>query len=181
MVVEDHIKLSPDFGWRSRRRSIYDAPEAESGYVDPAADIWSLGILLAEALSQQTPYWDRSQDGEPEVPQTIPEPFFSIARECLRVEPERRCTLAEIKARLEPPQATENAVEPQTAIDRRGNPFFSFRAMVLVGAVLALFFFIAAFKFGYDLTPSNPLSFPELPARAHTQPSVQKLSALPAR
>lgn len=39
MVVDDHIKLSPDFGWRSRSRSIYDAPEAGIGQLLPEADI----------------------------------------------------------------------------------------------------------------------------------------------
>jgi serine/threonine protein kinase len=103
MVIDGHLKLSPDFGWRSRTRCIYDAPEAGVGHLAPAADIWSLGIVLVEALTQQPPAWDRSQGGEPEVAATIPEPFFTIARECLQVDPARRCTLAGIKAHLNPP------------------------------------------------------------------------------
>ena len=184
MVVGDHLKLSPDFGWRSRRRSIYDAPEGGTRLLAPAADIWSLGILLVEALTQKPPGWDRSQGGEPEVPPTIPEPFFTIARECLQVDPERRCTLAAIKAHLDLSQAAEDVVEAKSFIDRPAKPSHNFRAMILAGSVLALFFFIAAFKFGYDLTPSDPLSLLKLPAPARVtakpQLSVGKPTAPPA-
>jgi serine/threonine protein kinase len=185
MVVGDYIKLSPDFGWRSRRRSIYDAPETRTGHLAPAADIWSLGILLVEALSQQPPPWDRSQGGEPVVPPIIPEPFFTIARECLQVDPERRCTLASIKAHLDPPQAAEDVVEAESFIDRPAKPSHNFRVMILACSVLVLFLFIAAFKFGYDLTPSDPLSLFKLSAPAQAaaqpQPSVRKPTAPPAQ
>jgi serine/threonine protein kinase len=178
MVIGDHVKLSPDFGWRSRRRSIYDAPEAETGHLTPETDIWSLGILLVEALSQQPPSWGRSQGGEPVVPPTIPEPFFTIARECLHVDPECRCTLAAIKAHLDPPQAAEDVVEVESFIDRPAKPFHNFRAMIIAGSALALFLLIATFKFGYDLTPSDPMSLFKLSTPAHAaaqpQPSVQK-------
>ncbi len=189
MVVDDHIKLSPDFGWRSRTRSIYDAPEAATGHLAPAADIWSLGILLVQALSQQLPTWDRSQGGEPEVPPTIPEPFYKIARECLRVDPERRCTLAAIKAHLDASQAVEDVVKaesfPDSFIDRPAKPSYIFRATILAASVIVLFFFIAAFKFGYDLTPSDPLSLFRFQAPAQTatqpQPSVLNPTAPPAQ
>jgi serine/threonine protein kinase len=178
MVVGDQIKLSPDFGWRSRRRSIYDAPETRTGHLAPAADIWSLGILLVEALSQRPPQWDESPGSEPVVPISIPEPFFSIARECLIVDPERRCTVAAIKAYLDPPQPAEDVVEDESSIDRAAKPSLDFRAMILVCSVLALIFFIVAFKFGYDLPPSDPLSLLKRPAPAQAvvqpQPSVQK-------
>ena len=37
MVIDDRVKLSPDFGWRSRTRSIYDAPEIRSAAAPLAA------------------------------------------------------------------------------------------------------------------------------------------------
>lgn len=179
MVVNDHLKLSPDFGWRSRRRSIYDAPEAGIGQLAPEADIWSLGILLVESLAQQRPSWNRSQGGEPEIPATIPEPFFTIASECLQVDPERRCTLAEIMAHLHPPQAAPVALEALPAGHSLGDQpkksIFKLRAMILAGVILVMFFFIGAFKFGYDLTPSDPL--PEFPAHSKTQLKVEKATA----
>jgi len=173
MVIDDQVKLSPDFGWRSRTRNIYDPPEADTGDAAPAADIWSLGILLVESLTQQPPVWDRAQGGEPEIPDTIPEPFLTICRECLATDPERRCTLAGIKAHLNPPQAAEPAVQPAEAIvDRTAKPSFRFRTMILTGAVLVLLLAFAAFKFGWDLTPTSPMPAP--------QPPVAEPSAAPA-
>lgn len=165
MVNNDQVKLSPDFGWRSRTRSIYDPPEAGALYVAPAADIWSLGILLVEALTQQPPVWDKSQSGEPEIPPTIPEPFFTICRECLRTDPQRRCTLARIKAHLNSAQAAQPAVQPAEPIVHRTTkppkkPSNKFRAKIAAGAALVLLLTIAAFKFGWNLTPPSPASAP---------------------
>ncbi len=154
MVVNDQLKLSPDFGWRSRTRNIYDPPEAGIGSPAPTADIWSLGVLLVEALTQQLPVLDRWQGGEPEIPAAVPEPFFTICRECLRIDPERRCTLAGIKARLKLPRAAEPAVQPAEAIVHRPQSRLTDSAsMILAGAALFLLLLLAAFKFGWDLTP----------------------------
>ena len=174
MVVNDQVKLSPDFGWRSRTRSIYDAPETGTLYVAPAADIWSLGILLVEALTQQPPAWDRSQGSEPEIPATIPEPFFTICRECLRTDPAHRCTLAGIKARLNSStQDAGPAAEPAEAIAHRpAKPSYKFRAKIIAGGVLVLVLLVATFTFGWNLTPSSPA-----PA---AQPRVQEFTAAPA-
>ena len=173
MVIDDRVKLSPDFGWRSRTRSIYDAPETGTLYAAPAADIWSLGILLVEALTQQPPAWERSRGVEPEIPATIPEPFFTICRECLRTEPERRCTLGRIKALLNSPLAAEPAVPPAAAtVDRTAKPSYTFRAKIAAGAVLVLLLMFAAFKFGWNLTPSTPAPAPP--------PPVTELNAAPA-
>jgi TonB family protein len=173
MVVNDQLKLSPDFGWRSRTRNIYDPPEAGIGNPTPAADIWSLGVLLVEALTQQLPVLDRWHGGEPEIPANLPEPFFTICRECLRIDPVRRCTLAGIKARLNPPEAAGPAVRSAAAIvDRTAKPSYGFRAMILAGTVLVLLLLFAAFKFGWDLTPRSSAPAP--------QPSVPEPTAAPA-
>jgi TonB family protein len=181
MVIDDQVKLSPDFGWRSRARSIYDAPETGTLYVAPAADIWSLGILLVEALTQQPPAWDRSHGSEPEIPASIPEPFFTICRECLRTDPKRRCTLAGIKARLNSSHVEEPAVQPavqpaaqpSVAIaDRPAKPSYKLHAKIIAGAVVLLLLTVAAFSFGWNLTPSSPTPAP--------QPQVAELNAAPA-
>jgi TonB family protein len=182
MVIDDQVKLSPDFGWRSRRRNIYDPPEADTGNAAPAADIWSLGILLVEALTQQTPVWNSSQGGEPEIPAAIPEPFFTICRECLRTDPERRCTLAGIEAHLNPPQAAEPAVQPAEAIvDRTAKPSYRLRATILTGAALVLLLMFAAFKFGWDLTPpSSPMPAPQPPVPAPTAAPAPPAATAPS-
>jgi TonB family protein len=107
LVVEDRLKLSVrrlyatgQPAWHTAARSVYDAPETGNGPISPAVDIWSLGVTLVEALTQY-PVWDRSIDGEPVVPASIPEPFQTIAHECLRTDPARRCTLSDIKGRLQ--------------------------------------------------------------------------------
>lgn len=110
LVVGDRLKLSADSllsagSLRSgdHRPRIYDAPETETGALTPAADIWSLGITLMEALTQETPHWERSSGRDPLVPVTVPQPFAEIARRCLRIDPAQRCTLAEIHEILNPP------------------------------------------------------------------------------
>jgi TonB family protein len=112
LVVGDQLKLSADglqamgsVRRRNDRPRIYEAPETGSGAVTAAADVWSLGITLIEALTQQGPRWMRSSGRDPLVPVTVPEPFAEIARRCLRVDPAQRCTLAEINAILHPAAA----------------------------------------------------------------------------
>jgi TonB family protein len=108
LVVGDQVKLSCDrlqqAGTRGGKDSaprIYDAPEYSSGTVNAAADLWALGVLLVEALSQHSPTWERSGVNELIVPESIPQPYCEIARQCLRIDPMRRCTLAEVKRRLD--------------------------------------------------------------------------------
>jgi TonB family protein len=108
LVVEDKLKLSADCvsltktaGTNLPDRGVYDAPELARGEISPAADVWSLGVTLVSALTQHPPPRESAAGEEPLVPASVPEPFAEIARECLRLDPARRCTLSEIKARLE--------------------------------------------------------------------------------
>ncbi|MFZ0630564.1 MAG: TonB family protein [Acidobacteriaceae bacterium] len=107
MVVGDRLKLSTDrlhaAGEPDRASPSpgkYDAPEIAFGQMSPAADLWSLGVVLVEALTQRPPLWGGSGGGEPVVPASIPTPFFGIVRECLRVDPARRCTLSGVRDSL---------------------------------------------------------------------------------
>jgi TonB family protein len=188
MVVDGQLKLSPDFGWRYRRRSIYDPPEAVTGEVTPAADIWSLGILLVEALTQFPPVRSRSYAPEPEIPASIPEPFFTICRECLRTDPERRCTLADIKTLLSPVEPEDLAVQtagsiaddpiPDRIAYRTARPAYDLFAMLFAAAVLLVMLMVAAFKLGWDLTPSSIAPLPETALPAPVPPG-ETLSAAP--
>ena len=110
MVVADQLRLSSDgicaFGESSGSQpSIYDGPESVSGVTSAAGDLWSLGITLVETLTQRLPGWDKTQRGDPALPATLQEPFRSVARNCLRRNPDERWTVAEIKSHLWPAPA----------------------------------------------------------------------------
>jgi len=85
--------------------SIYDAPELANSPLSPAADLWSLSVLLVETLTQRLPVSKPGQSGEPVLPATIPPPFREIVHNCLRRDPARRWTVAEIRAHLARPSS----------------------------------------------------------------------------
>lgn len=107
LAIGDQVKLSSDAlgvpDERSRSAgatSAYDSPEAATGAVSTAADVWQLGMTLIEVLTQHLPVWDRARPSPPEVPAAVPEPFREIAGHCLRVDAGKRWTVAEILERL---------------------------------------------------------------------------------
>ncbi len=108
LVVNDQVKISGDNitagGMRNRFEppNPYDAPEVGTGVLTPASDVWSLGITLVETLTQRTLAWDRTSSRDLAPPEEMPRAFSEIVRECLRRNPDERCSLDEIRARLEP-------------------------------------------------------------------------------
>jgi TonB family protein len=103
----DSLKLSSDTISRigeaqavARKADAYDPPEAVSGLLTPATDVWSLGMTLVEVMTQRLPDWQPGSQREPVVPATMAAPFQEIARQCLRLEPHRRIGIADIAARL---------------------------------------------------------------------------------
>lgn len=122
MAVSDKIKLSTDGLLRAnetlrvRKPGVYDPPESSSGRLSPASDVWSLGMTLVETLTQRVPVWERMGHGDPILPKSLPSPFLDIARKCLRRDPQQRCTIADISARLRPTSAVPlAAVSPAPA------------------------------------------------------------------
>lgn len=107
LVAADELKLSTDnflvagaVPTRLHKSDVYDAPELAAGNLSPAADVWSLGMTLAEALAQIPPVWDPAASSPPAVPQVLPHSFLVLAQECLRIDPAERTTLQNIKAQL---------------------------------------------------------------------------------
>jgi TonB family protein len=147
MAVGNQIKVSSDglcgAGESSRvlgPPSIYAAPEIENGGgVSPASDVWSLGMTLVEALTQHPPAWLGTEQAELVLPESLPGPFFDIASHCLRRDPQRRWTVAEITARLQQtpsaPQAKE-VVQPRTGFAKSGYALAAIAAVLLL-AILA--------------------------------------------
>lgn len=142
MSSDDRLKISSDGLRRSgesvdglSHRDAYVAPEsaggnaAQSEPLSPASDVWSLGMTLVEALTQnllvartgvqQDGLQDDQQDPSP--PRTLPEPFLDIASHCLVRQPQGRWTVAQIAARLEgrtpAPEARAVPREVKTAVD----------------------------------------------------------------
>ncbi len=149
MGVDNQLKLSSDglcgIGESSAGRGtpgVYDPPEAASGTYSPAGDVWSLGITLVEALTQHPPARAETEEGEPLLPQSLPTPFPDIARNCLRRNPERRWTVAEIAARLEPaaPAPALPLPAPKAQISARPQKASAKRRYIVaaVGAGIAL-------------------------------------------
>ncbi len=108
LAVADQVKLSSDAlsmaGERrgsARATSAYDPPEAATGTISTASDVWQLGMTLIEVLTQHLPVWDRGRMSAPGVPAAVPEPFREIARHCLQVDAGERWTVGEILHRVE--------------------------------------------------------------------------------
>jgi len=121
MAVGDELKLSSD-GIRPVGTSeesagsgnVYDAPEYASGAISPSGDIWSLGMTLVEALTNRLPAWDRADNNDPQLPESVPQPFDDIAKHCLSRDPGRRWSTTEIRKRLVgPPVAAQQDIAKQ--------------------------------------------------------------------
>jgi TonB family protein len=183
LVVGDKLKLSgdslcvagvpgsyyPEFG-------IHEAPEAATGTISPAADVWSLGVTLVEALTQRPPVWDSSTDTDPAVPKSIPQPFEEIARECLFSEPALRCALGDVKALLDPEQLRR---EPEAGIDKK--PASNPGMIALITVVLIL---VASFAFiklrSNNTQPSSPGAAQQQAPAATTAATPQAQQPTPA-
>ncbi len=117
LAIGDLLKLSSDtiqpagaVREMRRERSAYDAPELPDAPYTPAADSWSLGVTLVEALTQQPAVLPLNEQDEPIIPPELREPFLGIARHCLRRNPKLRWTSARIGEQLNPAAAAAKTV-----------------------------------------------------------------------
>lgn len=152
LAAGDQLKLSSDQvapvaqqdGAR-RRRDVYDAPETAAGIISPAGDIWSVGVTLLASITQSVTAAEQASPANRDLPETIPDPFRGIVRECLQLDPNRRCSLTEIQARMQPgarsvPAPPEPASVPASSSTRK--PGFAVAAVIIVvlGIVLAFLY-----------------------------------------
>jgi TonB family protein len=152
LAAGDQLKLSTDQvapvvlqDGGHRRRDVYDAPETAAGIISPAGDIWSVGVTLLAALTQSVAAAEQASPTNRDLPETIPDPFRGIVRECLQLDPNRRCPLKEIQTRMQPPARSvpapaEPAPIPASSSTRR--PVFAVAAVIIVvlAVVLALLY-----------------------------------------
>ena len=164
LVVDDQLKLSVENIRRSAATTrppdtleIYDAPERSLGKVSPACDIWSLGVVIVEALTRIPPFWSSSSTNDPNVPVSVPAPYKQIAQECLRVDPGLRCTLGEIRSCLQPqaPFPPPAANDVQTVKNLRKPPRKGRVAILAACAVVLLAVFAFLMVRWHQTAPST--------------------------
>jgi TonB family protein len=183
-ATEDQLKLSADeivpfaeLSPERRRRDVYDAPETAAGIVSPAGDVWSIGVTLVAAMTQNLSFEDETSRNDPDPPDTVPPPFRGIARECLHLDPKRRCSLADIQARLHPAARSVPAEPAAPLPSRRPVKRGPIAAAVLVAAVLVgSILFISRGKSGPAPEPTSEQPVTQ-PAPDVTPPSVAAKAA----
>lgn len=175
LAVGNQLKLSSDQitplteTGAGRRRDVYDAPETAAGVLSPASDIWSLGVTLVAAITQNVTLAEQPAPGGRSLPETIAEPYRGIARDCLQLDPKRRATLQQVRARLQPGAvAVAPAIKPtpapspapaEAAMPQAKAPLSSNRTPIiaLVGVVVAIIvIFALVHSRGNNAPPSNP-------------------------
>jgi TonB family protein len=119
LAISEQLKLSSDWlqpageaGLPSIDHSIYDAPESTAGFISPAADVWSLGITLVEALTQRPLVPKRPPHKPPALPVTLPPLFLDIAHHCLQPDPQQRETVAQLADHLRHAPLTPQSPAP---------------------------------------------------------------------
>jgi serine/threonine protein kinase len=109
LVVDDQLKLAsdtissvgkPTTGTVSI--SVYDPPDQKDAVRSTAADVWDLGILLVEALTQRPPLWPDERAENAILPVKLPQPFLDIVRRCLSRPAANRPTAMELQAHYKP-------------------------------------------------------------------------------
>ena len=172
-AVQDQLKLSSDQVLAAtepnaarKRMGVFDAPETANGKISPAADVWSLGVTIVDALTQNLPSQGQSTAG---VPKDIPEPFRAIVRDCLHLDPQMRCTVSDIKARLKPAVASVDSYEARAVStpepSGRGKTF-------VIGGILAIVAALAV----WGLWPKSKT---EPPAPAPTATTAEQPATTP--
>jgi TonB family protein len=112
VAIGDQLKLTSDtiqplaeVREMRRERDAYDAPEIPASAYTPAADVWSLGVTLVEALTQQPAFLPFNENAEPIISPSLREPFREIATNALRRNPKARCSSMDMAVRLNPDAA----------------------------------------------------------------------------
>jgi len=188
MAVNDQLKLSSD-GIRAAgsarqgsEATAYDAPEAAAGQLSPAADIWSLGVMLVEALSRRMPA------GKVGSEVGMQPPYAEIVRHCLTKNPATRWSARDIAAtiQLELPRPTGDA-QPDKKAGVVASPKAETRprllmpvlaAVALIAAVLAIVLTVKVFNHSPATSQSAPSAVEsKVPAEPQTSATPQANSS----
>jgi serine/threonine-protein kinase len=107
----------PDAPWSGTPE--FMAPEVFDGDIGPAADLWSLGLLIHECATGRSPFRVAGKDHEaiarmvrktdPRIDRSLPEPLAAIVQGCLQRDPVRRLTSQEVRLLLAAPLPARTA------------------------------------------------------------------------
>ncbi len=185
MAIGDRLKLSSDGiclaaepALRAGDPAPYDAPEVPQAGRTAAADVWSLGMTLTETLLQRLPTWEQ-KDQDPVPPATLPAPFREIVRQCLRVDPSLRASLADILTRLDAPPAEvaapAPAVIPPAPIVHRSRIWlrFAYGGAIVLAMLVAFLVGLRLFNPSSSADRSAPDAV-ETPAPQPVEPAAAK-------
>jgi TonB family protein len=181
MVISGQMKVSSDGFHRIGESSVglgtsstYDPPEAARGESSAAGDVWSLGMVLVEALTQHPLTWVETKQDNPQVPA----PFLDIARYCLRRDPRERWTAAEIAKMLK----QLSSPSPRKAITRSDQSVAKvWRYVVpMIAVALASGLVLAGSRLARR-RPDVPQAPSTVPEQLGAHPQGNQVSATPAK
>jgi TonB family protein len=174
LAVGDRLKLSSDQvastangNSHQRRRDAYDAPETAAGIITPAGDIWSVGATLVAALTQKVSFGEDPQR-DPGLPASLSEPYRTIARECLHLDPNKRWSLRQIETELKPETRSVPAPAPPAPVPAQSGKRPAFPVTIATVVVLAVFFGFSYFRGN----KSGAKNAEPIPAAATSQPAT---------
>ena len=172
LVVNEQIKLSSEALYaageplaKADASTRYAGPESLNSPASPANDVWAVGMILVEAVTQRAPVLTQP---DPLVPATLPETLQEIARNCLRGDPQQRWTTKQIKGAL-----NTASVGPETA-----QPVITSRKWIY-GVGVALLLLVAILTFP-KLLRHEDIEHTATPNPASTATSTSTPSQAPA-
>ena len=185
MAVNDQLKLSSDgvcaagTAPRKPEASVYDAPEVAAGELSPAADVWSLGVVLAEALTQRVP----SSKGVSDQAVGLQSPYADIVRHSLLKNPDSRWTVRDIAGaihlELQRPklvrQAEKKTISSPATSQGSRRPRLLMPVLALMGliaAVLAIILTVRVFQHTSRAVPNTRPVSPVAESQVPPQPTA---------
>ena len=138
LVVNDQLKIASDtIGPAGEaasgiaRTSPYDPPEAVNGLHSAAGDVWGLGAVITEALTQSP---------AAALPATLAPQYAGIVARCLSHNPADRPTISELEAQIKPAAPVPVVSVPDQAAATRQPP----KRQPLVPVALGIVVLVAA-------------------------------------
>src|SRR3984957_6434920 len=189
LVVQDQLKLASDnirpagpSTTRSAKSSVYDPPEAKDGSLSPAGDIWGLGVVMVEALTQSPPGWIDQGAGTVSLPAALPATYVDIVRRCLSRNRAGRRSIGELEAQIK--VAQQASVAPPARAPLREAPaaiaWTLPRVRWLAAGVAGSLVIAAAIWIGLRAPQSHPQSQQPAPVTADADRDLSQRPAPPA-